>query len=170
MMPSIDDRLGSMARAVQEAILPALDSTQSLAIEQAQLLLAHIAMIRCQLDFAPDFERTEAAELASLARELLQEGQGGAMTMAACQALNSALSAATFDQIADVRRTTASLGDAIEALIDASGTDGDASFKEASFKKVIDAGRIAATRDRSWFQPAGFEAVDVQLPSAASVI
>lgn len=170
MIPSIDDRLDSMARAVQEAILPALDSTRSLAIEQAHLLLAHIAMIRSQLDLAPDFERTEAMASAALARELLGDCKGGAMTMAACQALDAALSAASFDRIADIRQTTTSLGEAIEALIDASGTDGDASFKAKSFQKVIDAGRSTAMRDRSWFQSAGFEAADVRLPSPESVI
>ena len=46
MIPSIDARLDSMARALQEAILPSLGDEQSLAIEQARLVLGQIAIIK----------------------------------------------------------------------------------------------------------------------------
>ena len=39
MMPSIDLRLASMIRAVEEVLLPALSGHSGLAQEQAQLLL-----------------------------------------------------------------------------------------------------------------------------------
>lgn len=162
MIPSIDDRLDSMARALAEVILPALPADRSLAIEQASLMLAHIGMLRDHLDMAGRFERREADAMLALARDLREAAAGGARTMAAAAALRGAVDAATLGTPPDVRATICRVGEAIEALIEASGADGGADFKARSFESVIAAGRVSAARDRAWNQAAGFEAADTQ--------
>ena len=162
MIPSIDDRLDSMARALAEVILPALPADRSLAIEQASLILAHIGMLRDQLDGAARFERREADGMLALAREIGAAAAGGERTMAAAATLRTAVDAATFDTPSAVRATTGGVGEAIEALIAASGVDGDAAFKSRLFEHVVSAGRVSAARDRAWNQAAGFEAADTR--------
>ena len=170
MIPSIDARLDSMARALQEAILPSLGDEQSLAIEQARLVLGQIAIIRQQLDLAPAFERNEAEAMVALARELLADGRGGAETTKAAQALQDAVSATVWDSPAAIRSVTGSVGRAIEALIVAASVDGDAAFKDASFDHVITAGRRAALLERSWNRASGFETADANIPEIAGLL
>ncbi|WP_156680673.1 hypothetical protein [Sphingomonas profundi] len=162
MIPSIDDRLDSMARALAEVILPALPADRSLAIEQASLVLAHIGILRDHIDAAARFERREADAMLALARDLCDGAAGGERTMAAAAALRTAIDAASVDTPADARATTCRIGEAVEALIDASGVDGRADFKARSFDSVVAAGQVSAARDRAWNQAAGFEAADTQ--------
>lgn len=170
MIPSIDDRLDSMARAIQEAILPSLDPKQSLAIEQAHLTLGQIAIIRQQLDLAPAFERHEAEAMVALARRLLADARGGVETTKAAEDLQQAVAAATWDSPPAVRAITHSVGCAIEALIAASGIDGDDAFRQSSFDHVLAAGRETALRDRSWNRSSGFEIADANLPEIATLL
>ena len=162
MIPSIDDRLDSMARALTEVILPALPADRSLAIEQASLVLAHIGLLRDHLDVAARFERREADAMLALARELCEAAAGGKQTMTAAATLRTAVDAATVDRPSDVRATTCRVGEAIETLIDASGADGRADFKARSFASVVAAGQGSAARERAWNQAAGFEAADTR--------
>ncbi|HMO68292.1 MAG TPA: hypothetical protein PKE25_06450, partial [Novosphingobium sp.] len=67
MIPSIDDRLASVVRALTEGILPHLPADASLAQEQVQLCIGHLQILRAQIDAAPAFEREELADAAALA-------------------------------------------------------------------------------------------------------
>lgn len=157
MIPSIDDRLDSIVRALQEVILPALDAHQSLAIEQAHLSLAHIGIIRQQLDDAPRFELDEAETVLALARDLLGAADGGAATLSAAKALRAAVDAATLDSPAAVRGATYEIGSAIEGLIHASHEDASNAFRTASLEQVLASGRKSALANRRWNLAAGFE-------------
>ena len=158
MIPSLDDRLDSVVRALQEVVLPALPPDRALAIEQAHLSLAQLGLIRSQLDEAPAFERREAEAMIGLARGLLDDARGGEATSKAAEALRSAVTAAALENPAEVRATTHNVGDAIEHLIDMSLKDGNDSFRASSMERVLASGRTAAMAERRWNQAAGFEA------------
>lgn len=165
MIPSLDDRLDSMARALSEVILPALPAERSMAIEQAHLVLAQIGVIREHLDLAPLFERREADEMIALGLQLCGIVEGGDRTMAAAAELRAAIDGAALATPAGVRLATGRIGAAIETLIERSRDDGSEGFLAASLRHVVAAGRAAARRDRGWNRSSGFEAADSDLPT-----
>ncbi len=164
MMPSIDLRLASMIRSVQEVILPALSGHSGLAQEQAHLLLGQLMVLRSQVDGALAFERIEATSLADLASELARTAKGGGKTEAAAAALAALLKGATGEHPAEVRQFLQACSLAVEALIGASGEDGSEAFQAASAEAILRHGRQAALRNRRWFSATNFEAPEVRLP------
>ena len=164
MMPSIDLRLASMIRAVEEVLLPALSGHSGLAQEQAHLLLGQLMILRMQVDGAVAFERIEASGLRDLARDLVAAADGGARTRAAASALATLLEAPPASLPAEIRSFLTSCSVAIEALVDASGEDGSADFCALSADAILRHGRQSALRNRSWFAAMNFEAPGVSLP------
>lgn len=170
MMPSIDDRLQSMQRALQEVILPALAPEESLAVEQAHLLLGHLAVIREQFDLALVYERAECASTEELGRQLLAQAAGGQRTLAAASALRQAADAPAPATAQHVRDRTIALSLAVEALMDASGIDGTDAFLASSAQAVITSNDRTSQRDRSWFRSMGFERGESALPPVAEIL
>ena len=168
MIPSIDDRLDSVVRALQEVILPALAPHQSLAIEQTHLSLAHLRLVRERLDDAPRFELDEAQTLLTLAGRLIETAGGGESTLSAARALRSTVESAALDGPAAVRRTTHAVGSAIEALIQASLEDGTEVFRASSLEQVLASDHASAMANRRWNRAAGFEPPDAGAPADVS--
>ncbi len=170
MIPSIDDRLDSVMRALQEVILPALEPQQSLAIEQAHLSLAHLGLIRERLDEAPSFELDEAQTLTTLACRLIETAGGGKSTLSAAMALGSTVEGAALDSPAAVRRATHAVGSASDALIPASLEAGSEAFRASSLEQVLASDRASAMANRRWNLAAGFEPPDVGGPDAGAPV
>jgi hypothetical protein len=170
VIPTIDDRLSSMARALEEIILPALPHDQSLAVEQAQLMLGHLAVIREQLDISPAFEQAECNDLENLANALLDTAQGGARTAASTLRLRELTDAQRPSDAKALRDRTVSLSVAIEELIEASGIDGSTAFNDCSAELVIKSNDETTQRNRSFFRSMGFERGDVALPPIAELL
>ena len=87
MIPSVDERLASIIRALSEVILPHLPPEASLAQEQAHLAIGHLQILRLQLDAAPAFEREELADAQAIGKALAAAITGGAATTIAIAAL-----------------------------------------------------------------------------------
>lgn len=170
MIPSIEDRLSSMQRALEVAILPALPEDQSLAIEQAHLLIAHLGLVREQLDFAALFEQTELKELERLGEDLTAGAAGGSQTTAAAAELGALIQASPDPKAIAVRERIVSVSLAIEKLLAASGVDGSDTFRVISAQATIAYSKQSTLRDRSWFRSTGFERGEVQLPAIEELL
>lgn len=144
MIPSTELRLKTMMRALTESILPALDPKDSLAQEQAGLLMGHINALLQQAGQEPVVDAEEQSALAELAHFLLSVAEGGAQTTAAIKALQGALNAG------DV----AAISLATERLI--ASPDGTEAFKSAAWEPVLKYSKDAAARGQAWFKPMGF--------------
>lgn len=164
MIPGIELRLDSMRRAVAEVILPAIDPTNSLAVEQAMLLLGHIGLLIDQAGKADVYARLCFADLAKMASGI--KANGGPVTQAAAVALSTAIGASTGMGDADYRSGTR----ALETLIRAADVDAEASFRLALRKQVLAFGKRQATRDRSWFAASGFDPDAASLPSIETML
>lgn len=160
MNPSIELRIRTMQRALTEVVLPAIDPANALAQEQARLLLGHLHALAQQYRDAPRLEVVDAAHLARLARTLRASAAGGPHTRAARDALAALIDA---DDGAD-------LGMAVEALLVASGVDGDADFRAETTRLTLDHAREAARRGRAWFLPMGFDGDPAGLPDRADIL
>ena len=91
MNPSLDVRFKSMIRALTEVIIPALDPHNSLAQEQARLLIGHLHAALLQMPTANQVTTTEHAALRGLAEALLTTSSGGPLTLAAADQARAAL-------------------------------------------------------------------------------
>jgi hypothetical protein len=152
MNPSIDLRIQSMQRALTEVILPAIAVDNPLAQEQARLLLGHLHALALHHRHAARFADLELRASAALAKQLLLDVTGGAATHAAATRLRECLPEHDF-------RFSA----AIEALVIATGIDGDSHYAERIGALVLQHEKAAAIRGRAWFKAMGFDSAPATL-------
>ncbi|MCB1668245.1 MAG: hypothetical protein KDI24_07790 [Pseudomonadales bacterium] len=144
MIPSTELRLNTMMRAMSESILPALDPTDSLAQEQAGLLMGHINALIQQQGKEAEIDQQEYHDLSELAHQLLSIADGGEQTQAAMSEVSKAIKNAC----------RISLSIATEKLIIAD--DASAAFKAAARQPILDYARLSTNRGQEWFKPMGF--------------
>ena len=163
MMPSIELRLKTMAKAVQEVILPAIAAGNDLAREQAQLLIAHLALISQHWRHAHTYDALALDAIKQLAECLVVTAEGGEQTAnasgAVARCLNNCIDAET-----DAAVQRAAIAAAIDQLVSASGQDGKQRFRDTLFKAIVDHGALQAWRDRVWFAGSGMD------PESASLV
>ena len=163
MMPSIELRLKTMAKAVQEVILPAIAPGNDLAREQAHLLIAHLALISQHWRHAHTYDALALDAIKELAESLLAAADGGEQTVAAAAALATCLQAC-IDAEPDAAAQRAAIAAAIDQLVSASGHDGAQRYRATLFKAIVDHGALQAWRDRVWFAGSGMD------PESASLV
>ena len=144
MTPSTTLRLQSMMRSMTESILPALDPQDSLAQEQAKLLMGHIYALIEQQGQEHEVQACETQHLITLAQLLVSDADGGEQTQAALANVNAAL--------AEDNMVTLSL--ATEKL--SAATDASEDFKKLCWHAVLEYSVAAAARGKAWFKPMGF--------------
>lgn len=152
MIPSVDDRLASVIRALTEVVLPHLPPEASLAQEQVQLAVGHLQILRAQLDSLPGYERDELVDGRALG-EALAGCSGGAQTSAASTAVVTAANARGDDG----RALLKGVNQAIEALVRAVAADGDAATRTQLSATILKHEHARAQKDRQWFAPFGFD-------------
>ena len=163
MMPSIELRLKTMAKAMQEVILPAIAPGNDLAREQAQLLIAHLALISQHWRHAHTFDALALDAIKALAERLVVAAQGGEQTASASAALARCLNN-RFDAETDAAVQRAAIAAAIDHLVNASGQDGNQRYRDTLFKAILEHGALQAWRDRVWFAGSGMD------PESASLV
>ena len=154
MIPTIDERLASVVRALTEVILPHLPPEASLAQEQAHLAVGHIQIIRAQLDQAPAYERGELDDAVALGLTLGSEVTGGPLTVAAKTVLAQTVAAADGS---DVRGQRQAIRVAVQELVRAASGDGDAAGRAALNREILRAEAARSQKDREWVAPFGFD-------------
>lgn len=161
MIPSVDERLASIVRALTEVILPHLPPEASLAQEQAHLAIGHIQILRGQIDAAPAYEREELDDAILIGGDLAKAVSGGAKTTAAARALAASVESAKagYASPAALREARQAVHDAVEVLVRAASADGDAAGKAALRRIILDQEHTRAQKDRKWFAPFGFDSL-----------
>jgi hypothetical protein len=154
MNPSVKDRLGSVVRALNGVVLPALPKEASLAQEQVMLAMGHIQIILAQMDAAPDFLAEEARDFSAMGGTVAAVLSGGAKTLAAKAALEAELRA---DNNRPDDAKTAAIQAAIDAALLALADDGDAQARSKASAAILEHGAARADKDRRWFAAMGFD-------------
>lgn len=164
MTPDFDTRLKSIASAMDNIILPAISPADSLALQQADLIIKHISMMRKQLPHIVAFERLCLHDIEQTARRLLDlpsidgvpaERDALANTLDECGLQASA----RFD----------ALGLAIEDLIGGAQAAGLPELLTELADLILDFGARHLMRERVWFADTGFEGQEASLPSIAEL-
>ena len=160
MNPDISLRLRTLMRAMSEVVVPAIDANNSLAQEQAQLILGHLnALLQHHAGEEALSERDTHATRA-LAHALLDAGHGGETTEAARDALMAALKT----------NEDAAVSHAVEGLVLAVGVDGEPQLHAASARLVMAHAEAQNFAGRSWFKPMGFDAKPDALPEPTELL
>ena len=147
MNPSIELRIKTMIRALTEIIIPAVDQNNSLAQEQAGLLVGHLNVLLAHQGREHLMRNVEHEALKELGTALVAESDGGDVTMAASASLNEHIKHSDID----------SLAHAIEKLVVDAGVDGSDAFKSVCNTLVIQHARAETLRARIWFKAIGFD-------------
>ncbi len=167
MTPSIAFRIDSMMQALSDIVLPAIGTDKNLAREQAQLVMAHLMLIRGQLDRAVDYDRMELLAATALADRLLPLAQGGPRISGAAQATRSVLG--EIGEIEDRQDAIRRINQAMEDLMRASRVDGDTASQAAISSAVFAHAKEHSLRNRVWFGANNFDADRASLPDIASL-
>lgn len=159
MIPTVDERLASVVRALTDVVIPSLPPEAGLALEQIQLSIGHVQIIRAQLDAMPAYEQEELADVLLIGRAL-QGLEGGAETRAANAELGNAIAGgAEVKGPAESRKARNAIHDAITRLVRAISADGTNASRNALSRIIIEKEKARATKDRHWFAPFGFDSI-----------
>ncbi|MTD12527.1 hypothetical protein GIS00_01030 [Nakamurella sp. YIM 132087] len=170
MIPSTRIRISSVSRAIESVIIPALGDDQPFALEQARLLLGHLAVLQVQDPWSAQFERLDNLLLREFARDLEGAAHGGPATTSAVGQLRSLLAEPVPLTLPEVRAAHSALGAAIRDVIRAVGEDGgDETFRTTALITIRHE-RAAADRYRAYFAAMGYEGPDSPLPDLPDLI
>jgi hypothetical protein len=165
MIPSIEVRLQSMLHGFRDAVVPAINPGEALAVEQAALIMAQLSALLKQLPYADRYHRLCRDDAQATAAAIVQDAAGGPRSLAAASGLEALLAIDSGNPHADYL----ALADGIALLTTAAAHDG-----EAGWRQRIDAPLLAFVcrqnfRERVWCQDAGFDPDPGSLPDLATL-
>lgn len=156
MTPSIDLRISTIVRAMEDVVTPAIEEGNSLAREQAALIIGHLRLLAVQWSRADGYARTCLADLVDTLVPL--EPAGGEQTVAAGLHLGASLGSE-----GNAESRYKQIMAAADALVRAADADGDPGFRAELSARLLDFSLRQSLRDRSWFAGTGFDLHPEQL-------
>lgn len=154
-----------MLRAMEEVVSPAIDGNNSLAREQAALVIGQLRLLAAQWNRVEGYAKACLADLVEAVDEL--EPQGGEQTQRASAAIASAI-VGTADWSAEQHFKAVMAG--ADALVRAVDVDGDAMFRAKLRRSLLAFSKRQSLRDRSWFELSGFDLKPDELYTIDAII
>jgi hypothetical protein len=175
MVPDLALRLQSMTRAMTEVVIPGIDPTRKLALEQAHLVVAYLGLLSDQHDKTFQYELAELRDARDLLTRLLARAQGVAdaeIVRRAERCLLESGSIASLDVPTQARMTALvrEIKSAADALVQSAYEQGDAATRTGVTQAVMDQAERQIRRERVWSRRAGFEIEPDKLPSLQEVL
>jgi hypothetical protein len=166
MTPSIEVRLESVLHGLRDAIIPAINPSEALAVEQSGLILAQLAMLLRQLPYADRYYRLCRDDARASAAVIIQDPAGGPRSQAATKALAALLTVAEID---DPHAGYLALAEGVAALTTAAALDAEPGWRDRVHAGVLAFASRQNRRERVWFKEAGFDPDPGELPSLAAM-
>lgn len=176
MVPTIDQYISASIRALGEVVLPAIDRSDSMALEQAQLVIGLLALIGEQWDKALHVEMAELRAHVALGNALAAVADGGPATQAARAASRQSsgdaagLAARELPSRAELNAANVALRGSITALVAAGRTDGTAPFRAQADALVLAYSQRQNLLARAWFAKSRLDADWSRLPAVADLL
>jgi hypothetical protein len=167
MTPSISARIDSMIQAMGDIVLPAIEADKNLAREQAQLVVAHLHLMKKQLAHADDFDRIELAAAVELGQQLLELSAADPGVASDRQTLQATISDGKL--LPDRQDAIRAVNGATEAFVRALRQHGERSSIDAMTSTVLSFAQEQSRRNLIWFASNGFDAERDSLPSIESM-
>jgi hypothetical protein len=165
-----------MLRSTTEVIIPAIDPSTQLAVDQANILVGNLRILLDQHDKEFQFRMVELRDYKKLVEGLVGIAKGGQETEArraeaeAVLAKIAPTAALPIPSQADLSELAFAARTAADALTRAAFADGDSAFRKAAEGLVLDTGRKEILRERVWVRKANFESDPSALPSIEDVL
>jgi hypothetical protein len=176
MVPDLAQRLQSMTRALNEVVIPAIDPSQKLALEQAHLVVAYLGLLSDQHDKVYEYELADLREARSLVVRLLASTRDvehiDLVRRSAEHWLRESEWIGSLDIPSQARVVALAreIKGAADALVRALYEDGGAETRKAVAEAVMDQAGRQIRRDRVWARRAGFEIESDELPELEEVL
>lgn len=151
MQPGIDLRLRTMMKAIAEVVLPAIDPSNRMAVEQASVVLGSMELLRQQIDHAHWYEVADLNSLCNLAADLEAiEGFDVASDLSGARIGGSELAARWDVSLAQVREAGSVLRDAISRSVEAAFAQARDDIRLAVHRLVLDHSGGQIGRERAY--------------------
>jgi len=174
MRPAI--QLQSIMKSMKDNVLPAIDPTNKLAVEQAKLIVGMLNLMSQCMDLEYRYDRDELERTIGFATLLQRQAKGGPDTKAAQEDLASAVArgADVLDRAkaepSELEDTVRTLRARAGAVVQAICAEGDPESKEAVRESVLANAKEQLLRERSWLIMQGWEADPSEVPPIESLI
>lgn len=165
MTPDFDTRLKSIASAMENIIIPAISPEDSLPLQQAGLIVSHIALMRQQLPHLQAFEQLCLQDMEQTARRLC-----ALPASRSAREQREALAIALGDGVLAPQDRYIAIGRAVEDLIAAAQSAPTPQLLKELSDHVLDFSERQTMRERIWFAGMGFDAQAGDLPSVAELL
>lgn len=167
MTPDPVIRLQSVIHTLEHVIVPAVDPTNLLAVEQCGVTLAQLQMLLSHLPLIRSYHASCADDLATVARSL-PAASGGERTRSAAAQLAALIDPAARGD--DDHAFFHEAGRALDALLRSVAADGDADYRRRVERAAFDFSRRQSLRSRAWFRDSGFDPDPASLPPVAELL
>jgi hypothetical protein len=152
---------------MEELILPAIDRTDPLALEQAGIVTKFLKLFDARLDYAYDRNRFELAHYLGVAEALRADAEAISPAIAVELHAGVAEGRQLFElagaSLNEIRETTQRLGGVLTALVRTSA-EADPKRRERIELTILTASKDLLDAQRAWFLPQGWESDARQVP------
>ena len=169
-------QIQAVIKAMMEDVIPALDQTNQLAMQSAQLTIGTLTLIAQHLPLEYRYDCDELARLVSLAGTLGTQAKGSADADNVVKELAAAAASGT-DVLDRARAEPAEIVDAVRRLCSATGEAVRAVFKAgteaaqaAAQAAVLSMSKEQLLRDRSWLLMQGWEPDPKSVPAIDTLL
>lgn len=170
------NQIPSLIKALTEVVLPAIDPANTLAQEQARLVIGTLAAILPRLALEYRYDRDELQRSLALAQRLQAAlpGAAGAATSLQELAASAAIGAAVMERAraepAELQEAVRGLRSSVGALIQAVYAQDDSTARASVSTLVQDAAGEQLLRERAWLVGYGFEPDPALIPPIESLL
>jgi len=174
MPNTVANMLNAARRSMEEMVLPAIDTANPLAREQAQLIIQALGFVERQLPYLHAKDRAEMVAYATMTNEVLAGDLTGA-DEAVIAALRASLEEAQLLEghgnppSLSLQQAAARLADALGALVRSLG-DMSPSARLQVRRTVVSGSERLLDIHRAFFLPTGFDRAASALPSLATLV
>lgn len=158
MQPSFEFSITAMIKALSETVRPSVNPDDRAAVEQLNIVIGSLGVLREQIDFAHWFEVVEARDMSELVRALVSITS----LAASAHALSVATKALEIAERHDVRLSTVrdvnrELREVISLLIEQAFDSSDAVLRRKVETLVLERSRQQVTRERAFVAGTKFD-------------
>lgn len=174
MQPDTETRLKAMLRSLREVIIPAIASDEKLAVDQANIVAANIAMLIEQHDMQLHYLIAELRDYRAFLQDLLEiSATPASQAVQKSRTLLDDLAPALDtklplpDELAQaLTRVKTAVDEQVQTLLDSSDPQAVAAVTYLTFKYA----RPQLLRERAWVAKAGFELEPEKIPSLEELL
>lgn len=174
MRPAL--QIQTIIKAMMEDVIPALDQTNQLAMQSAQLTIGTLHLIAQHLPLEYRYDCDELARLIETAMLLKEQAEGGEQTGKALKALSHA-GLVGADVLRRARAEPSEIVDAVRLLREATArtvravyAEGEEATQTAVEETVLAMSKEQLLRDRSWLLMQGWEPDPKAVPAIDSLL